>query len=117
MGHSNLGFSVQRTGDSSNAKINITIPHPYKVELQSLFLLIPQHFNLLRSTSTPLTAEESRKRILKKYATVPFEELAAYATEVFKHKQAKLPGKPSTEQWAAELELWKKEHNQIQKGY
>lgn len=115
MAHLALGFP-QRTGDSSNARIDIKVT-PYKAELQSLYLLIPQHFNLLQSTTTPLTAEESRKRIVKMYVSVPFEELAAFATEVFKHKQASLKGKPTEEQWAAELLLWKKEHALLIRGY
>lgn len=116
MAHLNLGFGAQRTGDSSNARIDIKVT-PYKVELQSLYILIPSHFNLLQNTTTPLSAEESRKRLVKSYVSVPFGELAAFATEVFKHKQASLRGKPTEEQWAAELLLWEKEHALLIRGY
>jgi hypothetical protein len=116
MAHLDLGFGAQRTGDSSKAKIDIKVT-PYKVELSSLYIQIPQHFNLLQSTTTPLSAEESRKRLVKSHVSVPFEELAAFATEVFKHKQASLKGKPTEEQWAAELLLWEKEHTLLIRGY
>lgn len=110
-----LGFS-ERTGESSSARIDIKVP-AYKPGAGALYILIPSLFDSLRNVVHIIPAQEKRIKIVSQFAHLPFADLAVLATEVFKHAQHKLPGKPTEAQWQAELQLWEQEHAKIQRGY